>query len=360
MAGMFPILHLGRPWFFYWLFPYPNIMNVWPQWRSPLVWDFFAIWHYLVVSLLFWYIGLIPDLATLRDRATSRCAAGRLRPARAGLARRGAALGSASRARHLLLAGLAAPLVFSVHSVVALDFATATRRAGTRRSSRRISSPARCSPASPWRWRLAIPLRRVLRLEAFITDAPSRQHGEADAGVRPGRRPTATWSRSSWRTTAPTVTRSHGAEPHARAVRAGVLGRRSLCNVVVPQALWSARTRAAPWALFAHRHRRQVGMWLERFMLIVTSLNRDFLPSAWGMFYPTFWDWHLAGSIGLFVLLFLLFLRVLPAISIARDAQARARQGGPLMPDAHRYGVVARSSPRPRRSWLLRCARAQP
>ena len=150
-AGLFPLLHLGRPWLFYWLLPYPNTMELWPQFRSPLVWDVFAVSTYATVSLLFWYVGLIPDLATLRDRATQPRRADHLRHA-------GAWAGAARRAHwhryetaYLLLAGLATPLVVSVHTVVSASTSpSASCPAGTRRSSRPTSSPARSTPASRW------------------------------------------------------------------------------------------------------------------------------------------------------------------------------------------------------------------
>jgi Ni/Fe-hydrogenase subunit HybB-like protein len=315
IAGLWPILHLGRPWFAYWLVPYPSLMNVWPQWRSPLVWDFFAISTYLIVSLIFWYVGLIPDLATLRDRATSRA-----KQMIYGFF----ALGWRGEARHwaryetayLLLAGLAAPLVISVHSIVSLDFAVG-------------NTPGYHSTLFPPYFvagalysgfamvlTIAIPMRRFFGLEDFIRT----RHLENAAKIMLATGLivaygyamevfTAFYSGDEYEI-AMTMNRFFG--PYA-VVYWPVIA----LNVVIPQVLWLARARRSPWILFAVSLAIQLGMWSERFMIVVSSLARDFLPSAWGLFVPTAWDVvMLIGSIGLFAFLFLVFLRVLPAITI--------------------------------------------
>jgi molybdopterin-containing oxidoreductase family membrane subunit len=319
IAGIFPILHLGRPWFFYWLVPYPNIMDLWPQWRSPLVWDIFAISTYLLVSLLFWYAGLIPDLATLRDRAGA--AGRRFAQVSYGLL----ALGWRGEARHwaryetayLLLAGLATPLVVSVHSVVSLDFAIG-------------NTPGYHSTVFPPYFvagalfsgfamvlSLAIPLRHFFGLQDFITE----RHLANAAKVLIATSWLVIYGYASEIFTAfysgdqfeqyMTMNRWFG--PYAP-----VYWSMMACNVLVPQLLWLRRARHNVWLLFAVSLVVNVGMWMERFLIVVSSLHRDFMPSAWGMFYPTLWDWlQLLGSIALFVWLFLLFLRFLPAISIA-------------------------------------------
>ena len=320
IAGLFPILHLGRPWFFYWLVPYPNIMNLWPQWRSPLVWDFFAISTYLLVSLLFWYVGLIPDLATLRDRAGS--------PPRQpvkhfvyGLL----ALGWRGEARHwsryqtayLLLAGLATPLVVSVHSIVSLDFAVGN----TPGYHSTIFPPYFVAGALfsgfAMVLTLAIPLRHAFGLQDFIT----QRHLANAAKVLLATSLMVSYGYAAEFFTAfysgdefeqyMTVNRWVG--PYAPAYWMMLA-----CNVVAPQLLWWRRLRHKVALLFALSIVVNIGMWTERFLIVVTSLHRDFMPSAWGMFYPTFWDWtQLLSSIALFVWLFLMFLRFLPAISIA-------------------------------------------
>jgi molybdopterin-containing oxidoreductase family membrane subunit len=316
MAGIFPILHLGRPWFFYWLVPYPDKMHLWPQWRSPLVWDFFAISTYLIVSLLFWYVGLIPDLATLRDRADSRG-----KQVAYGLF----ALGWRNDARHwlryesayLLLAGLATPLVVSVHTIVSLDFAIGN----TPGYHSTIFPPYFVAGALfsgfAMVLTLAIPLRRFFGLEDFITQT----HLANAAKVM-----LATGWLVAYGYAAEAFTAFYSGDRYERYMLLNRLGgpyapvfwTLLACNVLAPQSIWFRSVRHSPAALWVLSLVINLGMWLERTMIVVTSLHRDFLPSAWGMFYPTFWDWlFLFGSIGFFVLLFLLFVRFLPAISIA-------------------------------------------
>lgn len=320
IAGIFPILHLGRPWFFYWLIPYPNIMNLWPQWRSPLVWDIFAISTYLLVSLLFWYVGLIPDLATLRDRA------GTHPPQRGKQFAYGLlALGWRGEARHwaryetayLLLAGLATPLVVSVHTVVSLDFAIGN----TPGYHSTIFPPYFVAGALFSGFAmvisLAIPLRHFFGLQDFIT----QRHLTNAAKVL---------IVTSWMVAygyaAEIFTAFYSGDEFEQYMTinrwvgpyAPVYWAMLACNVLVPQLLWWRGIRRQIWLLFIISLVINVGMWMERFLIVVSSLHRDFLPSAWGMFYPTFWDWvQLLSSIALFVWLFLLFVRFLPAISIA-------------------------------------------
>ncbi|TFW29004.1 NrfD/PsrC family molybdoenzyme membrane anchor subunit [Massilia horti] len=324
IAGLFPILHLGRPWFFYWIVPYPNVMNVWPQWRSPLVWDFFAIFTYLTVSLLFWYAGLLPDLATLRDRAG---VAPRQRGKQFiyGLL----ALGWRGEARHwaryeiayLLLAGLATPLVVSVHTVVSLDFAIGN----TPGYHSTIFPPYFVAGALfsgfAMVLTLAIPLRRLFGLEDFITG----RHLANAAKVL-----LATGWLVAYGYAAEIFTAFYSGDQFERYMTinrwvgpyAPVYWSFMTCNVLVPQLLWWRRVRHSVPLLFLISLVINVGMWMERFFIVVSSLHRDFMPSAWGMFYPTLWDWlTLFGSIALFVWLFLLFIRVLPVISIAEMRQ---------------------------------------
>jgi Ni/Fe-hydrogenase subunit HybB-like protein len=314
-AGLFPILHLGRPWFFYWLFPYPDVMNVWPQWRSSLEWDFFAILAYLIVSILYWYVGMIPDLASLRDRAPSRRAArfyGFL------------ALGWRGEARHwrrfeqlsLILAGLAVPLVFSVHSMVALDFSQGLVPGWHSTIFPPFFVAGAVFSGFAMVLALGIPMRRYLQLETFIT----LEHLENLAKIMLAIGLVVDYSYISEVFTtfysmdryelAMTLNRLGGAY-------AWVFWSTILCNAVQIQLLWFARIRRSPVALFLIGVAVLVGMWLERFMLIVTSLYRDYVPSSWGMFYPTFWDIaFLLGSLGLFFVLYLTFVRVAPVVSM--------------------------------------------
>jgi Ni/Fe-hydrogenase subunit HybB-like protein len=316
IAGLFPILHLGRPWFFYWLAPYPDHMNLWPQWRSPLVWDFFAILSYLILSLLFWYLGLLPDLATLRDRATSRG-----KQVIFGLL----ALGWRGEARqwhhhhvaYLLLAGLAVPLVFSVHSVVALDFAVG-------------NTPGYHSTIFPPYFvdgalfsgfamvlTLAIPLRHVFGLQDLITEVHLDRASKvmlATAGIVAYTylvEPFMAFYGGDRYEIAMTVDRWTG-------FYAPVYWFMLFCNAILPQVLWWRRARRSALGLFFVSLLVNLGMWMERVLIVVQSTHRDFMPSAWGVFVPTRWDWiFLVGSICVFSWLFLLFIRVLPSISIS-------------------------------------------
>jgi Ni/Fe-hydrogenase subunit HybB-like protein len=316
MAGLMPILHLGRPWFFYWLIPYPDVMNVWPQWRSPLVWDIFAISTYIIVSILFWYMGLLPDVATLRDRAHKRW-----QQVVYGLL----ALGWRGDARHwqrfdttyLLLAGLATPLVISVHSVVSLDFSIGNVPGWHSTIFPPYFVAGALFSGFAMALTLGIPLRALFKLHDFITDRHLANMAKlllacgliVDYSYAVETY-TAFYSADRYETYA-IMNRMTG--PYAW-VYATVM----FCNVVTPQLIWFKRIRAMPVVLFAIAAIVNVGMWLERFMIIVVSLHRDFLPANWGFFTPTFWDLAtLAGSLGTFALLFLLFVRFLPAISMS-------------------------------------------
>jgi Ni/Fe-hydrogenase subunit HybB-like protein len=316
VSGLFPILHLGRPWFFYWLFPYPNIMSAWPQWRSSLEWDFFAILAYLIVSILYWYVGLIPDFATLRDRASRRSVARCY-----GLL----ALGWRGEARHwhryetlsLLLAGLAVPLVFSVHSMVALDFSEGLLPGWHSTIFPPFFVAGALFSGFAMVLALGIPMRRRLGLEAYITERHLSNMAKMLLAVGlivdysyVAEIFTAFYSMDRYEL-ALMLNRMSGA--YAWAFWGTIL-----FNVVLIQLLWSARVRASHGAVFLISVGVLIGMWLERFMLIVTSLYRDFMPSSWGMFYPTFWDIaFLAGSVGVFFVLYLLFVRLLPVVSMS-------------------------------------------
>ncbi|MBN8728720.1 MAG: polysulfide reductase NrfD [Xanthomonadales bacterium] len=313
VSSLFPILHLGRPWFFYWLAPYPNRMALWPQWRSSLLWDFFAILAYLIASILYFYIGLIPDLATLRDRSRTRG-----KQVFFGLL----ALGWSGEARDwrrhetlsLLLAGLAVPLVFSVHSMVALDFSEALLPGWHSTIFPPFFVAGALFSGFAMVLVLAIPLRRLFGLTDLITARHLDNLGRMvlAAGLFVG-----------YSYAVEIFTAFYGGDRYEIALAMNRLTGHFAwtfwiaiaCNVVAIQALWFRAVRANPAALFAIGLTVLVGMWFERFMLIVTTLYRDFLPSSWGTFRPTFWDYAtLAGSIGLFALLFLVFVRVLPVL----------------------------------------------
>jgi Ni/Fe-hydrogenase subunit HybB-like protein len=314
-AGLFPILHLGRPQFFYWLIPYPATHGVWPQFRSPLVWDVFAITAYATVSLLFWYAGLIPDLATLRDRARNRFA-----KVLYGVF----AMGWRGSARHwlryekayTLLAGLATPLVVSVHTVVSFDFAVSVVPGWHATIFPPFFVAGAIFSGFAMVLVLAIPLRAAYKLQDFITS----RHLDNMAKVM-----LATgwivvygyvmesffaWYSGSLYERQSFVDRLLG--PYGPAYWALIL-----CNGLVPQILWSGRARRHPTLLFIVSLVVLVGMWLERYVIVVQSLSHDYLPSSWALYAPTGWDWALyIGSIGLFLSLLFLFIRVLPMISI--------------------------------------------
>jgi molybdopterin-containing oxidoreductase family membrane subunit len=315
-AGMFPLLHLGRPWEFFWLLPYPNTMWLWPQFRSPLVWDVFAVSTYATISLVFWFVGMIPDLATYRDRAKSR-------PVR--MAYGILAMGWRGSARHwqryqiayLLLAGLAAPLVVSVHSVVGMDFAAAQLPGWHSTIFPPYFVAGAIFSGFAMVLTLAIPLRWAYGLEDLITI----RHLENCAKlmlvtgliVAYGYAAEAFygWLSGNEFDMYMNVNRAFG----RYAVTYWVL---IFCNVITPQLIWFRKIRRCIPLLFIISLIIQIGMWMERFVIIITSLHRDFLPSSWGMYYPTKWDYAtLFGTVGFFILCFLLFVRLLPSISMS-------------------------------------------
>lgn len=316
-AGLFPLLHLGRPWFFYWLLPYPNTMSVWPQFRSALTWDVAAVMTYFTVSLLFWYIGLVPDLAMMRDRAPERWR------------RRAYALfalgwnGSAHawqrwRISYGLLGGLATPLVVSVHSIVSSDFAIAQLPGW-----HSIIFPPYFVAGAIYSGfamvvSLMIPARRLYGLEHIIT----RRHLDSMGKMMlvTGWMVTYSYVVESWSAwySGDTFEKYTHLEMRPFGPYAFVYWTVIICNCVTPQFLWSRRIRRSPLALWIAALFIQVGMWAERFMIIVTSLARDFLPSSWGLYKPTVVDWTLLlGTISFFLFLFLLFLRFVPFIPIS-------------------------------------------
>jgi molybdopterin-containing oxidoreductase family membrane subunit len=290
-------------------------MGLWPQWRSPLVWDVFAVSTYLTISLLFWYVGLIPDLATFRDRAS-----GRFTRSIYGIM----AMGWRGSARHwhnyetayVLMAGLATPLVLSVHTVVSFDF-TVSILPGWHST---IFPPYFVAGAIYSGFAmvltLAIPLRKIYKIEDLIT----MRHVDNMAKLM-----LATGMIVAYSYIIEAFVAWYSANPFERFV---VINRATgpyawlywaliVFNLIVPQALWSRRIRHSTVAIFVIALCVNIGMWLERFIIVITSLHRDFLPSSWGMYYPTIWDYATyAGTIGLFLMLFFIFVRLLPMISI--------------------------------------------
>src|SRR5438876_12449252 len=315
-AGIFPLVHTGRPWFAYWMVPYPSTMGIWPQFRSPLIWDVFAVSTYFTVSLLFWFVGLIPDLATLRDRAATRAKQiiyGILAMGWRGSARHWHRYQSA----YFLLAVLATPLVVSVHTVVSFDFAIAIVPGWHTTIFPPYFVAGAIYSGFAMVLSLAIPLRKIYGLEDFIT----MRHLENMAKVM-----LATGLIVGYGYMMETFMAYYSGNSYDRTM---MVNRMSgpyafwywlliSSNILIPLTfLWSSRVRRNVAALFVISLVVQLGMWLERFIIVVTSLHRDFLPSSWRMYYPTQWDFMaFFGSIGLFLTLFYLFIRYLPMISI--------------------------------------------
>jgi len=314
-AGMFPLVHMGRPWVGYWIFPYPDTMKLWPNFRSPLVWDAFAVSTYATVSLLFWYVGLVPDMATLRDRAIAR-------PAKMiyGILAMGWR-GSASHwHRHetasLLLAGLATPLVLSVHTIVSFDFAYGIVPGWHSTIFPPFFVAGAIYAGFAMVLTLAIPVRALFGLEDLITKKHLDNMGKVllATGLIVGYgyifEAFIAWYSVNKYERYMMINRAFG--PYAYLYWLLIL-----CNLVVPQFLWFRKVRSSVWGLFAVAMFVNLGMWLERFVIVIVSLSRDFMPSAWGLFHATRWDFAvLFGSIGLFLMLVFLFIRVLPMISI--------------------------------------------
>jgi Ni/Fe-hydrogenase subunit HybB-like protein len=314
-AGLFPLLHLGRPWFAYWLIPYPNTMDVWPQFRSPLVWDVFAVSTYFTVSLLFWFVGLIPDLATLRDRSSSRF--GRVVYGILAMGWRGSAIHwHRYDMAYLLLAGLATPLVVSVHTIVSFDFAISIVPGWHTTIFPPYFVAGAIYSGFAMVMVLAVPIRAVYKLEDFVTMHHLQNMAKVmlATGLIVGygyvMEIFMSWYSADQYERYMTLNRLTG--PYGPIYWALIL-----INLVIPQALWFRRVRQSVVQLWLIALAVNVGMWLERFVIVITSLHRDFLPSSWGMYYPTVWDWSTyIGTIGLFFALLFLFLRFLPMISI--------------------------------------------
>ena len=332
IAGIFPIIHLGRPLYFYWLTPYPNTMTVWPQWRSALIWDFWAILSYILFSILFWYVGLIPDFATMRDRAKTEAprliygalgarlarlgaALARLRDAasRPRLSRRAARRVAAQRRRHGFrrepdagLAGNDLPALFRRRrDVFRLRHGGVPRRAGA----------------------LGLSHAEPDHAGAF------RRHGEGHAGGR-DHHGTVLRHRMVQR-----LVRRRACRPQPGRLRihrglcADVSGRCCSATSSCPQAFWFAAVRRNIVAVFVIAVLINIGMWLERILIIWNTLSHDYLPSMWRLFIPTIWDWLTTfGSLGLFALMFLVFVRLVPVVSmheVRRSSPRRPRHDRP-------------------------------
>ncbi len=328
-AAVFPGLHVGRPWLPYWMFPIPNQMGMWPQFRSPLEWDVFAVGTYATVSLLFWYMGMIPDLATFRDRSKSpirRFVYGVFSMGWRGSSRQWHRYERA----YLILAALATPLVLSVHSVVSFDFATA-QVPGWHTT---IFPPYFVAGAIFGGFAmvvtLAVPARQFFGLKRIITIKHLELMNKIIlatgmmVGYAYGMEFFIAWYGGSEYENFAFVNRAFGNYGWAYWTMI-------TCNVIAPQVHWFKSMRTNPWVTLAVGVIVNIGMWFERFVIVVSSLARDFLPASWGYFIPTPWDFAtLAGSFGLFFTLFLLFCRYLPMVAMAEVKAA--------VPAAHAHG----------------------
>lgn len=315
-AGLFPLIHMGRPWLAFWMFPYPNFRGpLWVNFRSPLVWDVVAISTYFTISLIFWYLGLVPDLATLRDRTRNKVKR---------FVYRLGSLGWDGSQRtwsryetvNLILAGLATPLVVSVHSIVSMDFATSVLPGWHTTIFPPYFVAGAIFSGFAMVTTLLVVTRKVMHLERYITLG----HLDAMAKVM-----LLTGSLVGLCYATELFIAWYSGNPYERYAFLNralgpygwAFGVMVTCNVLVPQLFWFRRLRRSPAALVVLTVLINVGMWFERFVIIVTSLHRDFLPSSWAMYKPTVIEvGTLIGVFGLFFTLFLLFIRVLPMVSM--------------------------------------------
>ncbi len=314
-ALMFPGIHVGRIWVTYWFAPVPNQMGLWPNFRSPLLWDFFAVGTYFTVSLLFWYVGLIPDLATLRDRAKTR-----MRRVIFGIFAVGWRGGNRQwkhyEMAYLILAGISTPLVLSVHSIVSTDFATSILPGWHTTIFPPYFVAGAIFSGFAMVMTLAIVARKIYKLENIITlyHLENMNKIMMVTGMMVGYAYSceffiAWYSGNAFERFA-FINRAFG--PYWWSYFSMIF-----CNVVVPQIFWVKKFRRSIPVMFVASIFINIGMWFERFVIIIT-LSRDYLPSSWDYYRPTQWDWFtLLGSFGLFFTLFLLFLRFLPMIAMA-------------------------------------------
>lgn len=323
-AGLFPLIHLGRVWYFYYLVPYPSTRLLWPNFRSPLVWDMFAIGTYFTISLVFWYLGLIPDLAVLRDKFTG------VKKKLYGIF----ALGwqgsvkdwSHYRRLYLYLAGIATPLVLSVHSVVSWDFAMGIVPGWHSTIFAPYFVAGAIFSGIAMVITIMIPMRWAFGLEKYIT----KYHFDNMAKLLLFTSLIVGYAYAlefflAWWTNDPIEKESFAWR--ANGYYAGPFWVMVFCNVVVPMSLWFKRTRNSLAALFAVTIFVNIGMWYERFVIIVTSLAHEFEPGGWGIYVPTTTEiLILIGSFAWFFFWFLLFSRTLPVISIAEVKEHLAHQ----------------------------------
>jgi Ni/Fe-hydrogenase subunit HybB-like protein len=316
-AALFPVLHLGRPWFAYWLFPYPSQMETWPQVKSALPWDAAAVTTYFTVSLMFWYLGLVPDFASLRDHAPTR-----RRRFIYGLFALGwngkATTWRHYRAAYLVLAGLATPLVLSVHSVVSSDFAIGLTPGWHSTIFPPYFVAGAIFSGFAMVLTLLIPVRAVFKLHDVVTERHLDNCAKLTlvTGLVVAYGYIVEWFLAWYSGNAPEIYQAWVARPGGPGAFAFWLA--MICNVLVPQFLWWRKVRTNVYMLFVLALLVNVGMWSERFMIIVQSLEREYLPAMWADYAPTWVDIGiLVGTFGFFTFLFLLFLRFIPIISLS-------------------------------------------
>jgi Ni/Fe-hydrogenase subunit HybB-like protein len=313
-AGLFPLIHVGRPWLGYWLLPLPYTMTVWPQFRSPLLWDVFAVSTYATISVVFWYMGMIPDFGTMRDRAQTRLAQyvyGMLSVGWRGSTRHWMRYETAS----LLLAGLATPLVLSVHTVISFDFAVAVLPGWHTTIFPPYFVAGAIYSGFAMVLTLAIPLRKFYHLEALVTERHIDNMGKVMLATGfivaygYGMEAFMAWYSADHWEAFTFWNRAFGPMGWSYWVLI-------FCNLVFPlTTLWSRKLRTNISFMFLISIVVNTGMWFERFVIVVTSLYRDFLPSSWGTYRATKWDYmNDVGTLGLFPALFMLFVRFLPMI----------------------------------------------
>ncbi len=333
-AGLFPLLHTGRPWFAFWLFPYPSTLGAWPQFRSPLVWDVFAISTYLTVSALFWYVGLIPDLAALRDSSKTK-----LQRLIYGIF----SLGWRGSGRHwhnykigyLLLAGLSTPLVVSVHTIVSFDFAVSLIPGWHTTVFPPYFVAGAVFSGFAMVITLIVPARKYMGLRDVITDRHLENMNKVILAtgllVSYGylmEHFIAWYSQSQYEMWTFYVNRARG--PYWP-----VYWLMIACNVITPNIFWFKACRTSIPIMWVASILVNIGMWCERFIIVVTSLHQDFLPSAWDMYTPTWVDWSIyIGTLGLFGTLFLLFLKFVPAVAVSEVKELQLE----LKHAAHHHG----------------------
>jgi len=314
-AATFPLLHLGRPWLFYYLFPYPNTMGMWPQFRSPLMWDMFAVMTYAMVSIVFYFVGLMPDLATLRDRAPHRWQQiiyGILALGWRGSGRQW----SRYQAAYLIMAGLATPLVVSVHSIVSLDFAVGIVPGWHTTIMPYYFVAGALLSGFSMALTLVIPVRYFYQLENIIT----KRHLANMAKLM-----IATSLVVAHGYITDTFTAWYSGDSYDRYITVdkftgpyALLGwLLMIMDIGVVQAFWFRSIRESPVALFIIALVANTGLWLDHYILVVQSLHSDYLPSEWKYYRGTMWDWlTLLGSFGLFLTLFFIFIRIFPMVSM--------------------------------------------